>query len=1237
MTITNSVFTNNSTNTSGSKYGGAIYSSLALYSYNPDYKVNNITISGSEFNANNAYTNGGAIYLSLGGSDVSTVNISDTSFTENYVSITSGSGGGALYLYNGTFNLDNVTFDGNYAYYGGAIIMNSGGTYNYGTTLNIKNSTFKNNYTTQQDGGALYLVNGTNNGITVDNTLFDTNTAADDGGAIMTLGSNENNASVIEYITNSTFTNNTSGYDGGAICSSGIIKYIENTYFSNNTAARDGGAIWSALYETVPVVYNSIFNENKATSDTTKTITGGAISLDSYYTDGGAPAGTLTIVDSTFTNNYSAQVGGAIYSYANLNIYADNSDVLFSNNTAGTYGNDIYLDEGSMELAASSDYKIIFNSGIDTYNGDETVNINNGTKSYTLSDGNTYKVDSTGEIQFNNYVNGTTLNLYAGTLSIGQNDDVNSTVDNPDGFINSSSLYIQGASTLSTVNNVIGSLTPIAFEINSELQYNFDVDLSRATADTLYGASLGSEGSVILKLADLNIMNDTNEDSVKILYSENNVEASLEGSQYTTSNATYTVSALNEDSGSYLEFTGSSFSFGGLAGAIYLASDVYSITNSEDENVTEWISNTNILSNDLVVNANGYAITTDNSLSGIINDGYELTINNASSVSGFVNALTNNSSNSVININDTSFTVNTGDAIITNNGGTVNINSTDSVYFDDSADNAVLSDGGVINITGSGETVFDGNVTGSNESEMNISSDVTFNGDVSGMNIIQNSGDVSINTFSDGDYSLYGNTLNILDESGFTPGNWYLNGGTVNLANGTVGSVSAGSIYLNSDTNISVDVDLANSLMDTIYADSLGAYSGTINVNEFNILNNSSASSISILFTDSVLKDYVTTDITSVTGLIYKYTVDYDKTTGMFNFTTNTGSYNSYNPSVFAAPIAAQLGGYLTQLNSYDEAFRNMDMYMLMTKKQRQALKNANKYAAADSSLAFSPLSTPYTDKAGWIRPYTTFESVGLKNGPDVSNVAYGMYGGLESEMYDLGNGWDGIYSIYAGYNGSHQAYQGNSIYQNGGTLGIVGMAYKDNFFTGLTVNAGANAGQADTMYGKDDFSMLMAGIASKTGYNYELADGKFIIQPNFLMSYSFVNTFDYTSAAGVRIDSDPLHAIQLEPGFKFIGNLNNGWQPYAGVSVVWNIMDKTHFTANDVSLPELSVKPFVKYGVGIRKTWGKRFVGYLQTFLTNGGRNGIGFQAGFRWTLGKNPAKYTNSTGEKKYIKAKA
>ena len=343
----------------------------------------------------------------------------------------------------------------------------------------------------------------------------------------------------------------------------------------------------------------------------------------------------------------------------------------------------------------------------------------------------------------------------------------------------------------------------------------------------------------------------------------------------------------------------------------------------------------------------------------------------------------------------------------------------------------------------------------------------------------------------------------------------------------------------------------------------------------------------------------------------------------MLQYVPTGNGYKDFNPSVMASPVAAQIGGYLTQLNSYDEAFRNMDMYMLMTKSQRQALKLRNKFAAADEDLIFDPTMSSNEQKNAWFRPYSYFENVHLNRGPRVSNVAYGTFVGGDSELYELKNGWDAMWGAYVGYNGSHQVYSGNSIYQNGGTLGLVGMAYKNNFFTGLTVNVGANAGEASTMFGTDNFSMLMSGVASKTGYNFEFKEGRFIIQPSLMLSYSFVNTFDYTNVAGVKIDSDPLHAISIEPGVKFIGNLPNGWQPYAGVSMVWNVIDKTHFHANDVSLPALSVNPYVKYGVGLRKTWGERFSGFLQVFLTNGGRNGVGLQAGFRCLIGKD-----NSSG---------
>ena len=520
-----------------------------------------------------------------------------------------------------------------------------------------------------------------------------------------------------------------------------------------------------------------------------------------------------------------------------------------------------------------------------------------------------------------------------------------------------------------------------------------------------------------------------------------------------------------------------------------------------------------------------------------------------------------------------------------------------------------------------------------NNGEYNVSGGTISNTITGAGNLNLSNNTVISSTITGNNINLNNGILSFSQGADITGANLVANGGSVNLQNSIIENTNLGNLVLNSDLNLAIDGSFAEHKLDTISVNSF-TNNGGHSINISNIILSSPTEDISFSISplgtgmDSTVQtalagaiQYTGGDI--VYSPIYKYSAKYDPDTALMNFNrVSGGGYNSYNPGVFAGAVASQLGGYLTQLNSYDEAFRNMDMYMLMTKEQRQAMKLRNKYSSTSSNIVYDPTINQYENKAGWFRPYATFEKVDLKGGPTVSNVSYGSFFGAESEMMDLGHGWDGIWGVYGGYNGSHQAYDGIGIYQNGGTLGVIGMAYKGNFFTGLTVNAGANSGEASTMYGQDNFTMLMSGVASKSGYNWELAKGKFIIQPNFLMSYSYVNTFNYKDAQGVSISSDPLHAIQIEPGIKLIGNLKNGWQPYMSVSMVWNIMDKTEFQANNVALPELSIKPFVKYGVGVRKSWGERFTGFFQTYFTNGGRNGVGLQLGLRWMLGKNPAK---------------
>lgn len=492
---------------------------------------------------------------------------------------------------------------------------------------------------------------------------------------------------------------------------------------------------------------------------------------------------------------------------------------------------------------------------------------------------------------------------------------------------------------------------------------------------------------------------------------------------------------------------------------------------------------------------------------------------------------------------------------------------------------------------------------------------------------------------NDGGVLSYNNDLYLYDSSkhdGTTYNKNSINfqGGTLNLANRSVNDIQLKSLVLGIDnadptlqiaktSYLNVDVDLANKKMDTLNAENVKVIDGSKLNLDMNVISDASSEiTAGVKFTDS---DDLWTAVNidenkeyTAESSIYKYTVKKGGATANDGFTfARKGGYEGFNPAVYGSAVAMQ-GLYYTQLNNYNIALANVDQTMLKTKAQRNAEKYGNKYAYdGDETQVFSPLYVQEKNAGAWFKPYVSTERVNLKDGPDVDNTMYGALFGGDSDVITVG-GWDTQYSVYAGYNGSHQAFDGNEIYQNGGVLGLTATAYKGNFFTALTANVGMHGANIKTDVGNNDLNTLTTGVASKTGYNWELADGKFIIQPSWMMSYTFINPFDdYTLGNGVRIKNDSLHALQLAPGLKFIGNTANGWQPYLGAQMVWNIVDDTKVKANEVNLPETSTKAYVEYGLGVQKSAGERFTGFGQAMVRNGGRTGVVFTLGGRWAIG--------------------
>lgn len=492
---------------------------------------------------------------------------------------------------------------------------------------------------------------------------------------------------------------------------------------------------------------------------------------------------------------------------------------------------------------------------------------------------------------------------------------------------------------------------------------------------------------------------------------------------------------------------------------------------------------------------------------------------------------------------------------------------------------------------------------------------LTLTGDSSGL-IELNNNVINANVTSE-EVKLNLGKKDVFENSDFT-----ITSGTLGFVNGIAEQQIMQSANITGNINLALDVDLAAEQMDTLPDNTKVDPGAQINVNSLNILNDANQNETKIPFAPDTYANQVTYAGSNPVAYsaIWKYDVDYLKETGEFLFTRgSTGTYTDYNPAVTAPSVATQAGAYTTQLQTFNYAFQHSDNFMLLHSFDRLTIKNQSKYALAPNNGVYSPLMTPADSASFWVKPYASFEKIPLKNGPKVSNINYGTLIGYDSAMKPVKYGFDRVLTGYVGYNGSSQRFQGVDAYQNGGLIGTTATFYKNNFFNATTLSVGASAGDSTTMYGSENYAMLMAGIGNKTGYNFEFKDGKYILQPAMLLSYSFINTFDYRNAAGLKIESDPLHAIQLSPGLKLIMNAKNGWQPYLAIDMTWNILDKSRVTANDVRLPEMSIKPYVSYGAGVQRRFkDDKYTAFGQTMVHSGGRNGVSLTFGLRWKVGK-------------------
>ena len=536
----------------------------------------------------------------------------------------------------------------------------------------------------------------------------------------------------------------------------------------------------------------------------------------------------------------------------------------------------------------------------------------------------------------------------------------------------------------------------------------------------------------------------------------------------------------------------------------------------------------------------------------------------------------------------------------------------------------------VINIASTragSSTVFSGNTAAGESNAIYLESNSTLNlSAVDGANIVfddgiagtsdnnkivQQNGSVYYNNDNSGyagNFELLGGDAYFTspNSKAFMGGDYTLAGGsTLHLDNGTTDVIYANSLdlantSLSNPANMTIDMNLSTELSDRFALAS--STSGNILVTGINATGDTNEDRI--FFNIAEGADFDST-VKTVDARFYQYNITGQRS-GLLLTKGKLADTALQAPQVaVSARLAAQLDMFNQLLHRVDEIAE----YRYFNKVDRN-----NLYASAHDVI--DNKYTPYVNQEdggnAWMKPSVTIETISPDGQDGFKNRSYNTILGYETPVATLRNGWELINTVFGGYQGSFQDYDNVNNYQNGGVGGYMANLYKKNFFAGGVVMMGGTGVQTkdNGIHNRSmSFGLFDIGAAARLGYNVGL--GKhWLFQPMFTTSYIYISGINKSNDQGEDMHLDGTNTIQIAPGFKLVGNYG-GWQPYVLFDYTWPLIAKTVANVNDIDLPDVGLRSYVEYGVGLRKNVGERFTGYAEAVLRNGGRTGISFQGG--------------------------
>lgn len=303
----------------------------------------------------------------------------------------------------------------------------------------------------------------------------------------------------------------------------------------------------------------------------------------------------------------------------------------------------------------------------------------------------------------------------------------------------------------------------------------------------------------------------------------------------------------------------------------------------------------------------------------------------------------------------------------------------------------------------------------------------------------------------------------------------------------------------------------------------------------------------------------------------------------------------------------ATSAAFMNQMLSYDYSLNRTDEIYTNLREQKLASRRLNSYASAGPSGMY--VDQHYEDgSAFWMRPYVNLESFHLSGAAGtVNNQSYGTMIGFDFPMLTTKNDWKLFPTIYGSYIGSSQQYLDSNMYQNGGYGGFLLSAYKDNFYTGWTINGGGLGVQSRYNSGKDDYAIITAGTALRLAYNWKFLN-RFILQPNFTTAYTFLSPSNLVNFQSLDINQSQVNGLTIAPSLRLTYRNEDGFEPYIFGGCVIPIMSDVKANIDGINVDKMTLNAWAQFGAGIRKRISERVTAFAETIIRTGGRSGWGF-----------------------------